>query len=453
MKSPNRAPGTSSKKSQEKGALYKVLPLLILAALFLLGGLLMSQAALAQEQMLPEEAEALEAEEGDEEDSEVSGRIFGGEVSGYVAGELRVFPETAAYAGQKGEFLSFSGQPEFYRAWEDGRQSFTLIPFFRLDPQDDDRTHADLRELTWMQVGERWELRLGVRRLFWGVTESRHLVDVINQTDAVEGLDGEDKLGQPMVNLALIRDWGTLDLLWLPWFRERTFAGPKGRPRPGLMVDHDRSRYASSSEERHQDWAIRWSHAIGAVDLGISHFQGTSRDPLFLTEMYTTGQVVLVPYYDQIRQTGLDLQFTDEAWLWKLEVLSRRGEFDGRRTEAVGGFEYSMVGIFESDADMGLIAEYLFDDRGDASTQPFDNDLMVGMRLTMNDTQSTDAVIGTIIDLEDGTMAWTLEGSRRLGESWKLTLEGRAYLDPPTSDPIYTYRRDHLLSLEIARYF
>ena len=47
-------------------------------------------------------------------------------------------------------------------------------------------------------------MRLGLRKVYWGVTESQHLVDVINQTEGVENLDGEDKLGQPMLNLALI---------------------------------------------------------------------------------------------------------------------------------------------------------------------------------------------------------------------------------------------------------
>ena len=44
----------------------------------------------------------------------------------------------------------------------------------------------------------------GVRRVFWGVAESNHLVDVINQTDAIENPDQEDKLGQPMLNLAYV---------------------------------------------------------------------------------------------------------------------------------------------------------------------------------------------------------------------------------------------------------
>ena len=88
-------------------------------------------------------------------------------------------------------------------------------PFLRLDQVDENRTHWDIRELYWLYFSRVWEIRVGVRTVFWGVTELQHLVDVINQTDLVENIDGEQKLGQPMVNLALIHDWGTVELFIL----------------------------------------------------------------------------------------------------------------------------------------------------------------------------------------------------------------------------------------------
>ena len=49
---------------------------------------------------------------------------------------------------------------------------------------------------------ENYETKIGVRKDFWGVTETVHRVDILNQTDSVDGFDGEDKLGQPMINLS-----------------------------------------------------------------------------------------------------------------------------------------------------------------------------------------------------------------------------------------------------------
>ena len=151
------------------------------------------------------------------------------ELSGYAGIETRGFNHDPSFEGQRRHSASFVLQPELYQSWDDERQSVLFVPFARLDSADDERTHIDVRELVYQRVGDDWELRVGLGKVFWGVTESQHLVDVINQTDLVENIDGEDKLGQPMINLALIRDWGTVDLFVLPGFRERTFPGRKGQ--------------------------------------------------------------------------------------------------------------------------------------------------------------------------------------------------------------------------------
>ncbi|HHH47651.1 MAG TPA: hypothetical protein ENK51_01995, partial [Gammaproteobacteria bacterium] len=124
-----------------------------------------------------------------------------GEWSGYVSGEYRYFPDAPGDPRQHGNNLSFSAQPEYYHEWDSGRQSLTVVPFARWDQGDSRRSHADIRELNWLKASDNWELRAGIGKVFWGVTESQHLVDIINQTDFVENLDGEDKLGQPMIQL------------------------------------------------------------------------------------------------------------------------------------------------------------------------------------------------------------------------------------------------------------
>ena len=102
-----------------------------------------------------------------------------------------------------------------------------------------------MRELLYQRVFDQAELRVGIGRVFWGVTESYKLVDVINQTDLVENVDREDKLGQPLVNLTFVRDWGALDLYVLPGFRERTYPGREGRLRSEPLVDTNRATYES----------------------------------------------------------------------------------------------------------------------------------------------------------------------------------------------------------------
>lgn len=59
----------------------------------------------------------------------------------------------------------------------------------------------------------------------------------INQVDQMEGIDGEDKLGQPIIHLKHYEDCGVVDLLLLTGFHERIFQSINSRPRTSLMVD------------------------------------------------------------------------------------------------------------------------------------------------------------------------------------------------------------------------
>ena len=371
------------------------------------------------------------------------------ELSGYAGAEYRYFLHDSA--------LPFPGQhvpsvvlaPEFYTEWDDGQQSLLFSPFLRLDGEDAERTHGDIGELQWLLVRDDWELRVGVGKVFWGVAESQHLVDVINQTDLVENSDTEDKLGQPMINLSVFRDWGTVDLFVMPYFRERTFAGRDGRLRGPLVVDTDAAAYESGAGRHHLDVAVRWSHSLGDWDIGVSHFYGTNREPQLLLNSTATA---LIPFYETMHQTGLDAQYTAEAWLWKLETIRRETDAD-TFFALTGGVEYTFYSVFETDVDVGLIAEYLFDDRDDARKTAFEDDVLMGARLTWNDTQSTALLFGLIQDLSSEDIGWNIEASRRIGDRWKLSVEGRFFSVNDNTSVLYPVRRDDYFQLELARYF
>lgn len=353
-------------------------------------------------------------------------------------------------------YLSAVAEPEFYTASEDGKQSFRFQPFQRVASHDGRLTHTDIRELSYTYVADRWETTAGISKVFWGVTEVRHLVDIINQTDFVENPDGEDKLGQPMIKLSLVPDAGTLDLFVLPYFRERTFPGAQGRPRPLLVVDTGNPVYDSSRKKKHVDFAARWFQYIGDWDLGLSHFYGTARTPVFLLNAKASGQLELLPRYDIINQTGLELQTVKGSWLLKFEGIYVTGsEDDYWATDA--GFEYTF-NTLESGLEIGALMEYLYDSRDDAqlsvsqATQ-FQNDIFVGSRFTFNDVQSTQILAGATIDLQGGGHFYNLEASRRLGESYLLSLEMRGVLGTSEGDFLHQNRKDQAVRLELDYYF
>jgi len=385
-----------------------------------------------------------------------SGTAFGGwDFAGSVSAEARVFLNDPAYPEQNDATLSpsIAVEPEFVYEWNHAHDRLTFIPFARLDADDDNRSHFDLREANWLHIGEGWDFVAGVSKVFWGVTESRHLVDIINQTDAVENIDGEDKLGQPMINFNLIRDWGTLGVFVLPGFRERTFADDDARLRGPLAIDVDNARYESSRKERHIDAALRWRHTVGDWDIGLAHFVGTSREPR-LIQTISNGRIVFIPYYDLIDQTSLDLQLTAEAMLWKFEAITRGGQ--GRRfAAAVAGLEYTLYGIVGSAADLGFLFEYLYDDRDITAAPPTfaDDDVFLGARLALNNAQDTTFLAGVIIDRHSQESLLSIETEHRINNNWKFEVEGRFFLNVPDNSLNAGFRDDDHLTLRISRYF
>ncbi len=378
--------------------------------------------------------------------------VSAGQWSGYLGTEFRFFLQDARDPRQHDENLSLVFEPEYYHEWDKGTQSLAFVPFFRLDQHDNERTHFDIRELTWLKAAENWELRVGLRKVFWGVTEFQHLVDIINQTDLVENIDTEDKLGQPMINLALINDWGTVDLFIMPYFRERTFPGIEGRPRNQPVVDEGLSKYESSAKEKHIDFAVRYSNYFGDWDVGVAHFYGTSRYPRSILTMNSSGAPVLKPFYDIINQTSIDLQATKGNMLWKLEALHRSGQ--GETYNAVaGGFEYTFVGIFDSAIDLGVLGEYHYDGRGEDALTFFEDDIATGMRFAFNDAQSSEALVGLIWDRNTGGKFLNIEASRRIGNDWMLEMESRFLFSQSSSDPAFAISRDDYLELFLTYNF
>ncbi len=376
------------------------------------------------------------------------------DLSGSLGVEPRIFLDEPAFPGQPGSGLSPSAvvAPELRSGWNDGDDQLTVSLFARYDGDDASRTHWDVREAYWRHTEGNWTVLVGVNRVFWGVTESRHLVDVVNQTDLVEDIDEEDKLGQPMLS---IEHWdpgtGSIALFVMPGFRERTFPAADARLLGPAPVDTGNAEYESSARGRRVDWALRWSQTIGSWDLGWSGFHGTGREPLLIPRTDSSGNSVLVPRYEVISQLGADIQYTKDAWLWKLEAIGRRGH-GSPFAAIVAGFEFTAYGLRGTSSDLGLLAEYLYDGRDTVAPPTFyDSAWFGGVRWSLNDTQDTTVLGGALIN-DSGTIA-ILEAARRMGRSWKITVEARLFVNVDVRDPYLAgFRNDSYLTIAISRY-
>ena len=398
------------------------------------------------------------------------------ELSGRLAMEGRWFPNEAAHRGQRDGSLGFTAEPTLYLEHVDGG-SFTLTPHYRYDSADPDRTNADLREAYLLLYGElgdgEWEARLGVDRVFWGVAEFHHLVNIVNQVDLTDHPNEESRMGQLMAHLTWSADWGVLEFFAMPLHRERTLPGRRGRLRTGIPFDQKRVSYESAAEEWHVDLAARYSRSIGPLDMGVSVFDGTSREPSFEPkfQVIPDGQggfvpvpVSLIPHYAQIRQYGLDAQLTIESWLIKLEAILREGARNrgnmrnpaGKEDDYaafVGGVEYTFSGVFDSEADVSLLGEWSYDERGRRSPNRYQNDVFFAARLAFNDVENTELIASVIADMDHSTRLLGFEAKRDLSDNWTATVEAAVMLDVDEKDVIYDTRRDGYVLLNATYSF
>ena len=367
-----------------------------------------------------------------------------GEIIGELSFDNRYF-FNAGLQEQKKNHTSFSFSPEIFQ--DNSNRIFHFKAKLRKDSEDSGRNLNDIQELYLINILEDKEIKYGVSKEFWGVTETSHRVDIINQTDFTEGFDGEEKLGQPMIKISLERQWGLLDIYTLLGFRERNFSGKKGRLRLPLSINEKGSLYSSSSKNKRADFAVRWSNYYDDFDIAISHFSGTSREPRFLPSANKINE--LVPVYEVIDQTGLEIQYLLDSLAIKGEVISRSGQGE-RFTAATYGFEYTQVGVFQTRIDLGWVVEFNHDDRLESS--PF----VVGTRFSFNDIYDSQILSGIIFNDKSKEVGFLLEASRRIGECCLLSLEG-VYFDDTDEDNgqkklFQAFKEDDFLRAEFIYY-
>jgi len=381
-----------------------------------------------------------------EESSIIIPPKFSWEISGNIQGEYRYFPEEGLYPGQETEYFSSIFNPEIYVEWNNSKQLIQFEGFARLNQHDVEQTHWDVRELYYQYIIANWELSVGKKQIYWGFTESNHLVNIINQDDLLEGNGVANKLGQSMIHVSNYSNIGTFDVMLMRGFNPVQFPGSKGRLRPPFAIDYANTTYESEHGVDNTDFAIRWSHNINNIDIGVSHFNGTSRTPFFTT----TDGVSFAPRYELIDQTGLELQASFGSLLCKLEAIQRKSDRKTIQAYTIGG-EYTFV--TKSGYDIGLLAEYNYDNRGDENITGLNDDVFVGLRIALNDEQSTSFLGGMNRDNDNGTISYFAEANRRLGDSWKLNIQVFGFENVAETEFLYLLRKDGFIELSLVKYF
>lgn len=375
----------------------------------------------------------------------LSAPLLAWDYSTEITPDLRYFFKEGLYGNTQQLDASLSVRPELSQSWDNDRKVVSLIAFGRYSDTDSKRSHFDIREASYVASYEHFDLRAGISRVFWGVTESQHLVDIVNQTDLVENLDGEDKLGQPMLSVSKPSDYGQFSYFILPYFRERTFPGEDGRYRGSLLVDTANATYSSSDEENHIDHAFRYSHYISDLEFGITYFNGTDREPIMLVNGTT-----LTPHYVQAEQVGLDAQYIWQSLAVKFEGIWKDRQTRDEYYAITTGFEYTFSNIYKG-WDIGFLSEYLYDERGKNSEAAFNNHYFLGGRISMNNVDGTEFLAGTLFNNDTQNLqSFRIETSSRINNFWRWEFELNMLFNTDNGQLFHSFREDDHARLSIS---
>ena len=369
--------------------------------------------------------------------------------------EIRYFHKEAAYLGQKNTYSS-SLSSEFYA---DFNNDINLIiePRIRYDLYDKNRNKLDISQGYFIYFKDKYEYKVGVAKIFWGITESKNLVDIINTNDLVD-IDPKAKLGQPLMTYSIATSFlGVFDFYYLPLFIRSSETGRRGRIRLSLPKQKSSSYYEGGAGKRQPSWAVKWENSYGRNDLSFQVFRGISRDSSTITEI-EDNNLNYFSGYERITQLGTYFQKTQGPLIYKFEGIKRYGQRNAKLIRdnyfsSILGLEYVVTRIFNKVWDLNFFLEYSNDDRNNDSTDYLQNDLFLGLKLFINDTSGTEFIASTTTDLDGGGNTGKLEVSSRLTDNIRLSTEYNYYWSTNSKDILYSFRRDNYLGFNIKKYF
>ena len=275
--------------------------------------------------------------------------------------------------------------------WNDSPWSANLSVYYQRDLSSS-LGFGDINESSVTYNADSWSLLMGIGEVYWGVTEAYQPNNVINQYDGRRGLGYDEKIGQAMVHYQYWPEWGEVHAFLLPWHRARSYRKTEQRLSTNKPVDDD-PVYTDGKQT--VDLAARAVWQLDAIDLSLNGFKGNSREPRLIEGSHSFQQ-----QYANVTHLGMDVQWTLEDVLLKFDGARRWGEGSPYVSLATG-VEYSLYDVQGLDGQMGLIVEYIYDDRSDdAPSTLYNNDVFLGVRWEGNDVNSTEMLLSGLFDLE-----------------------------------------------------
>ncbi len=367
----------------------------------------------------------------------------------------RLFHKDNAYANQKNTFSVELKSELFVEI--NKNVNVLLEPYYRYDQHDKERSLFDIAQGYFLYFNNNNEFKIGKEKVFWGVTELKNLVDIINSSDGAYG-DEKAKLGQSLISYSYINNKiGFVDFIYMPEFHKSTQVGKRGRLRLNLPTETHNTIYEGGAGDRKPSWAVKWQNSIGGSDISFQYFRGNSRETSTLP-IIENGQLKYFSGYERITNLGSFFQKVYGPIIYKFEGIKRNGQKNSlfkreNYYSYITGVEYVETRILDKIWDLSFFIEYSNDERGKLSTDIFQNDIFFGTRINFNDIEGTELTQAITIDLDGNGNTGNLEISTRLQESLRFSAEYNFYWSMKPSDTLYSFRRDNYFGISITNYF
>ncbi len=314
------------------------------------------------------------------------------------------------------------------------------------DKDDNSRRYLDFNDLYYMHSFENSDILIGRSTVFWGALEFYNITDVFNTKDLLDDpFDYNSKLGSWNITQTTYLEDSEISIMvklhesnqkmqdaesvnyFLPLAYNDKLSSEEGEFRPTIFL-----KYSGYGEDVQIDYSIIYQNGYD------SQRYLRVKDNKFQQNAYIVNKLL-----------GF-ATLIDGDTIYKVEATyadSKSRQIDNYAQLGVG-VEHTLYG-FSNQRDMGLLVEYYRHESDQKSQSFFTNDLVLGLRVSMNDAASSSILAGLNIDLDNHEKIFIVKYDTRVYESYKLALSYQHM--SPEEDSLF--QKLDLVKLEFGYYF
>ena len=356
----------------------------------------------------------------------------------------------------------------------------------RVDDQDPTRNIFILQEAMLRYKLGTWEVFGGFEKFNLGANEVFKPADNLNARNFDSDVENTEKFGELTYGIKKSFSWWDVSLFALPGEEKHYIPGASSRLGVGIDVQEIEYIQNINGEEYNNEFGFIANFFTDLGDFSVFYLNHLDKKlPIFGWRSYYTditlqdcGNIVcpvdsnkITPYYYETKEYGASASIVVSDFILKADVVSRNYntsvdiltingfERPENHTDAAIGLEYTQY--LDSGLELRYLAEYaqVFGVSKDVGLKRFifQDDLYLGVHITMNDPMDTKFNIGGVIDLSGKSEGlYFVSFDRRLDPNWRIKT-GLRYIDAKSTgiypQGLEIFEDDHQAYLNLNYYF